>query len=247
MTVMAAAVLLAACATSFAAEPRGLKVEVTPYLWLMGIDGDITVNGREVEFDRSASDIFDSLDVGGSLLGVIQYNRLLFWGQVDYLSLSTDELDVEDQPQGGSFDMDALLGEAAVGYQFDGWMREMTFDVLLGVRAFSVENDLEVYGRGTFSKDHDLVDPILVIRPSVPVFPSKIDGLRFNPTFAIGGGGDSDLVYEFFPQLQYEFNENIAARLGYRTVGYKFEGDNNDDNELNIRFSGMIIGLGLLF
>ena len=82
--------------------------------------------------------------------------------------------------------------------------------------------------------------------PSLPLFPSKIDGLAFNPTLAIGAG-DSDLVYELFPQLQYQVTDHMMARLGYRTVGYKFKGEHNDDNELNINLAGLTVGLGVTF
>lgn len=257
-----AAVSLMMASAAMAAEPQGWKVEVTPYLWLFGIDGDVTLNGQETEFDRSAGDVLDGTDAGGSLLTVVQYDRFLFWGQVDFLSYDTDELDIEDRPEGGRFETDTVLGELAVGYQLDGWAEGQTFDILAGVRTLSMENTLTVYGVGTVERD-DLdddsdtdsrVDGILVVRPSIPVFPSKISGLRFNPTLGIGGG-DSDLVYELQPQLQYQITEYVAARLGYRTVGYHIKGDNakredlnlTEDDELNIAFSGLIAGLGVTF
>lgn len=244
---VAMAALLAAGATGIAAEPQGWKFEVTPYAWLAGVEGDVTVNGKKTDFDKSFSDLFEAVDMAGGLLGTAQYDRYLVWGQVDYFSMSTDNLDVEDQPAGGSLDTKMLLGEAAVGYQIDGWSEGQTFDLLVGVRTLHIENDLELYGKGSFSRDNDIVDPILIVRPSIPVFPSKIEGLRFNPTMAIGGGGDSDLVYELQPQFQYQITDNIAARLGYRRVGYKFKGEHNDDNELNIALAGLIAGVGVTF
>ena len=247
MVGMVAAALLLVGSGGYAAEPQGWKFELTPYAWMAGLEGDVTVNGQKTDFDKSFSDLFKAVELGGSLLGVAQYDRFLLWGQVDYFSLSTDELDVEDQPQGGKLDLKTLLGEVAVGYQIDGWMEGQTFDLLVGARILHMENDLEVYGQGSKSKDTDVVDPILVVRPSMLVFPSKIQGLRFNPTLAIGGGGDSDLVYELFPQLQYQITDNIAARLGYRTVGYKFKGEKNEDNELNLRMAGLTVGLGVTF
>lgn len=239
--------MLMAATSGLAAEPQGWKVEVTPYAWLAGLEGDVTVNGQKTDFEKSFSDMVDYVDVGGSLLTVVQYDRYLLWGQVDYFSLTTDALDVEDRPEGGSLDSKMLLGEAAVGYQIDGWAEGQTFDLLLGVRTLHTEMDLEVDGHGSYSKDNDLVDPILLVRPSLPVLPSKIDGLRFNPTLGIGAGGDADLVYELQPQFQYQITENVAARLGYRTVGYKFKGDKNDDNELNVNLSGLIAGVGVTF
>lgn len=245
MSVIVAAAMLAAGSTAYA-EPKGWSFEIMPYAWFAGIEGDIKVNGQKIDFDKDAEDLFDAVEVGGSLLGVVQYNRFLFWGQVDYFELSTDELDVEDRPQRGSLDSDMLLAEGAVGYQLDGFAPGQTFDLLVGVRHLDVENDLEVFGVGKFSRDSDATDPILVVRPSIPIFPSKIKGLRFNPTLAIGGGGDSEVTWELFPQIQYHFTKNIAMRVGYRTVGYEFDGDGND-NELDFRLAGLIVGIGGTF
>ncbi len=242
-----ALLLLTFGATSFAAEPKGWKFELMPYLWYVGVEGDVTVNGEEYDFDRSASDVFDAAEFAGSFLGVIQYNRFLFWHQFDYMSLSTDELDAKDQPARVDFDSDVMINETAVGYQIDGFYEGQTFDLMVGVRILNMENDLDVHGFGKRSKSYDLVDPMFVVRPCIPILPSMIKGLVFNPTLAIGGGGDSELVYELFPQIQYKFTDTIAMRLGYRTVGYKFEGDNNEDNELNVRFSGLTVGVGVLF
>lgn len=245
--VATAAALLATASGGYAAAPQGLQVEVTPYVWFAGLEGDITVNGQTADFEKSAGDLFDALDVGGSLLGIVQYNRFLVWGQTDYFSLSTDQLAVEDRPAGASLDSKMFLNELAVGYQVDGWMEGQTFDLLVGARFLRMENDLDVSGVGTRSRTTDLVDPILVVRPSLPLFPSKVKGLRFNPTLAIGGGGDSDLVYELQPQIQYEVSDRIAVRFGYRRVAYKFKGDNNEDNELNIALAGLIAGVGIKF
>jgi hypothetical protein len=110
-----------------------------------------------------------------------------------------------------------------------------------------MEADMEVFGHGKTSKEKDLLDPMLILRPSMPMFASKIDGLRFNPTLAIGAGGDSDLVYEMFPQVQYDVTERMTVRLGYRTVGYRFKGSHNEDNELNFRLAGLVLGAGLKF
>lgn len=245
--MVAAAVMLTAGATAFAAEPQGWKFELSPYAWLTGIEGDATVRGHEAEFDKSFGDLFDSVELGASVSLLAQYNRFLIRGAVDYFQLDSDRMDVDDQPQHGSLETKTLLGEVGVGYQIDGWMEGQTFDFLIGARMLKMESDLKVDGRGTFSKDNDLVDPILFVRPHLPLFPSKIKGLSLNPMFGIGGGGDADLVYELYPQLQYDVNETFSMRLGYRTVGYKFKGDENEDNELNINMSGLTLGCGITF
>lgn len=240
---MVAAVLMAG-SVGYAAEPQGWKFEITPYAWLAGMEGDVTVNGHEAEFDKSFSDLFDAVELGASLRLGAQYDRYVVGALVDYFSLSTDELDVDDQPENGSLDTKTLLTEAAVGYRIDGWAEGQSFVLMVGVRNLHLETDLEIDGHGTFSKDNDVTDAMFYLVPSMPVFPSKIDGLRFNPILGIGAG-DSDLAYELFPQFQYQITDTMAARLGYRTVGWKFE--DSDDNELNISMSGLIAGLGITF
>ena len=250
LVTLIAALLAAAGTAALAAEPQGWKIETTPYLWAAGLEGDVTVNGQKADFEKSFGDIFESVDMAGSILGVVQYNRFLLWAQADYFSMSTENLDIEDRPDGGELDVQMMLGELAVGYQLDGWMEGQTFDVLVGVRSLTFDNELTVYDKGTVSTEDpgqdSRVDGIIVLRPSIPILPSKIDGLRFNPSLAIGAG-DSDLVYELFPQIRYQITDHVAARLGYRTVGYKLKGDKNEDNELNVNLAGLIVGVGVTF
>ena len=248
MIVMVAMLVIMMASGAQAEEPQGWKAEITPYAWLAGLSGDMKLHGHEIEFDKSFSDLFEAVEIAGGLLGVVQYNRFLVWGQTDYFSLSTDKMDVDQQPKGGRLETKMLLNELAVGYQFDGFYEGQTFDALVGFRALRFESDVTVYRTGrTINNTETFYDPMLVLRPSFPLFPSKIKGLRFNPTLAIGGGGNADLVYELQPQIQYDINQNVSVRLGYRTVGYKFKGDNNSDNELNINLSGLIFGVGIKF
>jgi hypothetical protein len=156
-------------------------------------------------------------------------------------------LDVEDQPEGGSLDSKMLITELAVGYQIDGWAEGQTFDLLIGARSLRTKMELDPKNGSSTSKDNSLLDPILVVRPNLPLFPSKVKGLSFNPTFAIGAGGDADMVYELFPQFQYQVNDSVVTRLGYRRVGYKFTGDKNSDNEMNIALAGLLVGVGFTF
>lgn len=246
MIVMMVAALLMAVSTSYA-EPKGWKFEVTPYAWLAGVEGEATVGEHNVEFDKSFGDLFKAVEVGGSLLATVQYNRVVGWGQVDYFKMSTDQLDVDDQPERGSLDTKTLLAEGGIGYQIDGWMAGQTFDLLIGVRSLHIENDLSLNDGRSASRDKTIVDPILVVRSSTPVLPSKINGLRFVPTIAIGGGGDSELVYELQPAFHYQVSKNVDLRLGYRRVGWKFTGDRNNDNELKIALAGMIAGVSIRF
>lgn len=242
----AVSLMLASGITTQAADDGGWAFEFTPYIWYAGLEGDVTVGGQKFEFEREAGDIFDASEVGVSLRFSAEYERFVVGGLVDFFSLSTDNLEVENQPQGGSVDTDLVLAEVMAGYRFDGFSENQFFTVGLGVRHLAIEHEGVVNGQGAVSNERDITDVMLYVLPKIPMFASRIDGLSFNPWLGIGAG-DSDLAYELFPQIQFNATENLALRFGYRTVGWNAKDDGNDENELNMSLSGLIVGLGLTF
>lgn len=241
-------ILLAALSTASAEEPRLWSVEITPMAWIAGIEGTVTVDGEKTDFDKSASDLFDYVEFAGGLIATVQYERWVLRGQFDAFDLSTDALDVEDRPLGGKLDSNMLIVGLGAGYQIDGWKEGQTFDLLAGLRSLNADNDLEVYGEdgGSYSKQSELLDPVLAVRGNLPIFPSKIKGLWLNAMASLGGGGDSELVYELQPQLQYRIMPRVAARLGYRRAGWKVDADGSD-NELDFSLAGLNFGVGVTF
>jgi hypothetical protein len=170
-----------------------------------------------------------------AFLGTAQYGRMVFWVQADYLSQDTDEQDTP--PSGKRFELDTTLTMLAAGYQFDGWARGQAIDVLIGARTASFDRTLTVDGVGTFKKDSDVTDMVLVVHPSFPLS----DRWRFNPTLSYGSG-DSETVYEVQPQFQYQISKAWATRIGFRTLTYDLEA--NGGNELDVTFNGFFIGFG---
>lgn len=240
MTGMVLAMGLAAAAAQ-GQTTEGWSFEVTPYLWYAGLEGDLKVAGRSAEFQKDAADLLDAAEVGGSIRLGASYDRFVVGALVDYFSLSTDELDEKDQPARGTVDSKMLLTEALVGYRVDGWAENQSFVLGLGVRNLSLETDLKSKGGASVSDDRDITDLMFYALPSMQLFSSSVDGLRFNPVLGIGAG-DSDLAYEMFPQIQYDVNDALSVRFGYRRVGWRFEGDGG--NEFNADLAGLILGVG---
>lgn len=238
--------LLVARSPAFGQAPSGWSFEITPYAWLAGLEGDVQVKGRGAEFDKAVDDLFEETKIGGSVRIGVQCDRLVLGGLVDRLSLTTDELAVEGGGTGGSLDTDILLAEVLAGYRLDGRAEGQSFVLGAGVRALQAEHELRLPGRETLRAENDVTDAMLFVLPSVPVLPSKIEGLRFNPVLGIGAG-DSKLAYELFPQFQYRIAGAVTARLGYRTVGWKIKGDEPADHESSFRLAGLIAGLGMTF
>jgi hypothetical protein len=220
------------------------QFELTPYLWAQQINAEVGVRDQTVDADVKFKDLVDALDIALAALFVARKDDWVYWLQMDYAELSTDNLD--DAPDRMTLDMTQLLTSAAVGRTFPFLVDNSSIDVLVGARYLHLKNELDFHNdlfsdrKGT----QDIVDPTILVRPNVPLFPETFEGkLRFNPTMGIGGGGDSDLVYELQPQIQYTF-ETTALRIGYRKLHYKVDGHRG---EFDGAFQGFLIGFGFLF
>jgi hypothetical protein len=235
--IVAVGILLAAVSMVTAQEEKW-SFEVVPYFWAAGVEGDVTIGGNKVDVDVGFDDIFDSMDAGGGLMIVGQYSRFVIWGQFDYLGLDTDQLD--PAPAGGSIQTDVFLGALAAGVQFNGPFKGSTIDVLGGVRYATIDNDLTITGVGSASESQDILDGIVVVRPTFRLS----EKWKLNSTLAIGAG-DSDLTWELAPTLVYQVSDSFGLRLGYRRVYYDVEGERG--NKFDAAFQGLIIGAGFTF
>jgi len=240
-------VILMAASGAYAADPEGWKFSIMPYMWLAGFQGSATVDGHTLNFDKSYSDISNEINWGGSVLGNIQYDRFLFFVQEDYVDFKHISPTVDGGVNHGSLQADVLISESGVGYQVNGWMEGQTFDLEVGVRNLHLTNHLDVYNVGIFSDTRNITDPMILIRPTIPLFPSSIKGLSFNGTFGAGAGGNSKFVYELSPTLRYQFTDHLFGTVGYRRLGWDYEQSSNSNNKVILSMSGIMIGIGVSF
>jgi outer membrane protein OmpA-like peptidoglycan-associated protein len=242
---IAASLMVAAClsASVRADETRteGLNLELTPYFWAAGIDGQVSARGQEVNFDRDFSDLIENVDTAFMMLGVLSYNRFVLYADYDYMNLTDDAktrrgilFPVGTKVNG---EVDLGVGTYGGGYRFDTF-RKNTIDVLIGAQLTDIETKLKVTGLH-FDEKNNLTDTVIMLRPSFQLS----ERWRFNPTFAYGVSGDSDTTYSMMPQLQYQFSDSFAARFGYKKLHYEF--DEDGDNEIDL--SGFFLGIGWTF
>jgi hypothetical protein len=242
LSLMASAPLVAIAADAdpgiFVTPTDAWSIEITPYAWLPGIKGDITVRNTTVGVDQSFSDIFKSVKFAADALGIARYNNWLIYTQIDYFSLSTTQL--ENAPARGSLATKDTLYLVGAGYRINGWSSGQTFDFLLGAQGLHIDNTLSLYRIGEFSSSNNVVDAVVMVRPSLQLSQHWL----FNPTMSIGGG-DSKLTYQLQPQFQYQFNATWEMRFGYRRLSYNI--DSSRGNNLDVRMSGPLIGFGATF
>jgi outer membrane protein OmpA-like peptidoglycan-associated protein len=249
----------------FASEQEGWQFEITPYLWAFGVDGKATFNEYDANFSKDFSDISDNLDGGGSALFVGSYNRFVFMAQYDFASIDADDDGVnrrlqEDFPSAKlDSEFDTTIATAAVGYRFDTFGEHSWVDVMVGVRQMELESEFKISyddpdtsSRVTerFESDPDVTDTIIMLRPSIRIS----ERWRFNPTLSYAVDGDSEEHYELSPQIQYQFSDYFALRIGYRSLAYEIEegristtADDSNYRKFDGDISGAVIGIGWTF
>ena len=150
--------------------------------------------------DQSISDLLKYTNMGGSLLGNFSYNRTVIFGEADYFSLTTSELN--NPPASSDATMKMYIYDVTGGWRFDGQRGEY-YDLMGGFRTVSMHGTIALnpntdLPNGFYaSNTRNVTDAIIMFRPLVPLS----ENWAFSPTIDVGGG-QSQLTYELWPQIQ---------------------------------------------
>ena len=238
VTALAAIAVVSSVSPAWADDDESWRVELVPYAWIAGIDGDVGVGGREAELDASFSDLWDNLDMAAALLANARINSWVIRAQIDYLDLSSDLARAN-----GSFESETTMASLGFGYQFKLGGGGHTLDLLIGARNLAMDSKLKLDALGNSDSDEDFTDPIVMLEPSFRLS----DRWRFNAMLSYGEGGDSDYTYEVQPQLIFQAWKHVELRLGYRLLHYKLDSGRNERTSFDGDFEGPFIGLGVSF
>lgn len=149
------------------APPRAWELRVTPYAWLVGMNGDVTVNGRKTEVDASFIDLVEKSDSIIALFGNFEARKGRFSLYNDSLyaklTASKNTLTNLNPVPGLSLTLGADVGaefqlvivEAGATYQLfqhhsgGGWKdsvpsRSTALDLVVGGRYWNIETDLKL-------------------------------------------------------------------------------------------------------
>ena len=135
--VLTAAILTFAVSTSIspvtaiAQENDGWKFRISPYLWMLGLDGTTAALGNNVAVDASFSDILDLLNI--ALSANMELSKGNFFVVFDpmYAQLEADYAGPGGGSVGGTIDIDMLIADLNVGYSMDE-----NFDFYAGLRYY---------------------------------------------------------------------------------------------------------------
>ncbi len=251
--VLLAAVVGSLCcaSTSGRAQPpapssdTGWSGSVTPYVWFAGIDGDATVRGHSDSGAASFGDIFDDMKFALMTTAEVRNGRIGVLVDLLYLDLEqgvSTPRDIAFDGGSGTVRMTGL-GIAAM-YRFIEDARGV-LDAGAGIRPWWVDTRLRLNpGRAagrSFNTSSQWADPVIALRGQL-----RLSGpLSVSAYGDIGGFGvGSDLTWQVTATVDWQPNEWLMLRAGWRHLAFDFK---NGPASLDLAVSGPIIGASFRF
>lgn len=233
MRMMVAFAMLAMAGMVQAAE-EGWSFKLTPYLWAMGIDGDIGIGPASVPVDVKFTDAVKDLDLGGMLSAEARNGALGILVDGAYLKLS-DEVDTLVGEFGAELDQWMLQGSVIYSVVDTG---STVLDLGAGCRYLSLDATLNTpLDTADLNASEGIADPILVARLRQSIT-ENFYGVLYGD---IGGFGVSaDLTWQAMAATGYSLTDWCSLLAGYRALGYEYE---QDGFSLDVVENGIVIGM----
>ena len=207
--------------------------DVTLYGLAAGMSGEVGVGPINADVDVGFDKIWDNLELGAMGKLRVGYDRWALNADVIYMGLGASK-------NGVSADLDQWVVEPSLSYRF---CKE--FELLAGARYNNLSGEI----RGPFGRNptgtQDWWDPIVGVNLSLP-FAKKFS---FNVRGDVGGFGvGSDLTWQAFPYLGWQFTQWGSLQAGYRWVSTDYEtGSGLNRFKYDILTSGPQVGFTLHF
>lgn len=238
-----------------AAGENGWEYAVTPYMWFLSLDGDVTVEGQKSDVDMDFSDIWDELNIAAMVAFQARKGEWGFYGDVIYANLgkATHVEGIRIEP-----DLNILLLTVGWFYRLGTWdlseapgkkAQTVTVDALFGARYTYLDMELDIKGFHNPEGDEDWVDPLIGVR----TFWSLSDRWTLELEGTIGGFGvGCDFTWHAAGLIGYGFSlfgeDNATVFGGYRALSQDYvDGHGNDKFEWDVTLHGPIAGLRIAF
>lgn len=211
-----------------------------PYLFMSGISGTVGARGRVLEVDASFGNVLENLDIG--IMGTLEARK----GKFVFVSdLIWTKMSAERDTPGGLYDtakvgINLFIFDPEVGYRVVN-SEKGAFDVLGGVRIWSVENNLNLttglLPGFDVSQRKSWAAPVVGFRGLLNVTPKFFLSTKFD----IGGAGiGADLTTQFYGGAGYRVTPKIALIGGYRYLQVDY--DDSEGFLFDTKMNGFVFG-----
>ncbi|MGI9535244.1 MAG: hypothetical protein ACR2NW_09870 [Thermodesulfobacteriota bacterium] len=231
---------------------------VAPYLWFVGLNGDLAVNGQQSSVDASFGDIWDQLDFAFQIHAEAMKNNYFFYIDETYMKLSINQNIEPDLPLpiGANINIGVQMNllDFGGGYRLIAPSQGVPvyFDLYGGGRWWIVDIDQNInfqnipsQSSSTNEKWFDFIVGARMI---------ALLGDNFIATVKTDFGGfdfsfSSKFTWNIIANLGYETNwHGFTPFIGWRSLYVDYEdGSGSDFFQYNVWMNGIQAGLGFRF
>ncbi len=230
------------------------RFQFDTWIWLMGIEGDVTSGPISASVDSDFGDILDASDSLLAFSGRIEvgYKRLAGFVDGIYADIGADDR----SGSGGLADIDVTMEMGIVDFGLMYRVFDMptdhplntTIDLYAGARYIAVEVELDPAMVASVSNDEDWIDPIVGAKLQLPLAKRWHLGLWGD----VGGfGASSDFTWSATGVLGFSFELfKLPTTLygGYRAMGWDYStGSGSSAFEWDVILHGPLMGLEMRF
>ncbi|NCF16177.1 MAG: hypothetical protein GWP62_12755 [Gammaproteobacteria bacterium] len=232
--LLAVLTLTIACSgASYAETPAAAdewQFQLTPYIWLAGITGDMASDGVDLPPINPGYSFFslDNLDGVAFLSFAATKGQWSIQSDLVFVSFAdTIPIGAVD----AAWDLDGGILELSAGYRPASWQHTK---LIFGVRGVDLSVDAVLTPGPAGSSDVSFVDPIIGVSHQ-QVFDNKWG------VYARGdiGSGGSDVMVNAELAGTYQFTDTFTLMFGYRYLGIEFE---DSETLLDLAVYGYTIG-----
>ena len=206
----------------------GWTFHLSPYVFLAGVSGSLTLANTTFPINASLSEIVDNLRIGGFIAFEGNNGRWGFHTDLELISLVGNG----SGQTGVEYQLDTVILQAdATFYPHE------TLSFLAGLRAFDLDQKLTFPTQPAEEASTTVVDPVF---GAVGLWDLS-EHWRFAMRGDVGGFGvSSEFTFQLSMFFGWRFSQNWSLDFGYRVLGYKI---NVDDVQTSVRLSGLLAGV----
>ncbi len=223
------------------------RFSITPYLWAIGMNGEMTVKGQESDVDENFSDILSNLDIALEAHFEVWKGR---WGGFfdgTYVKLKTDA------GTSDNIDITSTIGLVDFGgfYRVGTWPvgspenkgRALSFDALVGGRYMDLKVKMDPENLSSRDQNKSWTDLIVGGRMIFDLSEKWAFILRGD----IGGfgiSGSSDFTANGIGLVGWTFHPSWTLLGGYRALYQDYEtGSGSNEFKYDVTTHGPLLGL----
>ncbi len=211
------AAVLACCSfgnSAVAQDDGGWDFRITPYIWMIALEGETAALGQNVPVEADFGDILDRLNMALSFNFEANNDQYFFILDAMYADL---ELEVEPNPiVSANIEVELVIVDALVGASISD-----TFDLYTGVRYYDQDITVTPAMLPSIGLGDDWSDWVFGVRAQAPVSDKWSFAGRLDTKLV--GDSDSMWYWQFVFSRHFGRNDQMHLDLGYRYYDVNYE------------------------